>query len=128
MLVTRRAKPAGGAALLDLCVDLERLRSEVTALEVEWRQHTRPACRMRRPPPRLVTRVASAMGGADGAAQRLLEIARRATALMSDGVCRCDVGEWVEAKVSELQRRASVNRGEEINFTTPSFLNPQRRR
>ena len=28
----------------------------------------------------------------------------------------------------ELQRRASVNRGAEINFTTPSFLNPQRRR
>ena len=28
----------------------------------------------------------------------------------------------------ELQRRASENSGAEINVTTPSFLNPQRRR
>ena len=34
----------------------------------------------------------------------------------------------VAACLRELQRRASVNRGAEINFTMPSFLNPQRRR
>ena len=34
----------------------------------------------------------------------------------------------VAACLHELRRRASVNRCAEINFTTPSFLNPQRRR
>ena len=51
--------------------------------------------------------MAATAGGAEGLAAMLLRLGTRAAALMRDGVCRCDVDEWVEAKVMEPHRRAT---------------------
>ena len=89
-----------------MCTELEARKAELATLAEEWRTHSPPAT-ARRPPPRLATRVAATAGGAEGLAAMLLRLGTRAAALMRDGVCRCDVDEWVEAKVMEPHRRAT---------------------
>ena len=92
-----RQTEGSGVALLDACVELVALSSEIRRLEDEWRQQTRPVT-ARAPSPKLVRRVLERVAGEQGVAARLELLCRRMAVLMNEGICRCDVDEWL-AKV-----------------------------
>jgi len=94
-----RQTEGSGVALLDAGVELMALSSEIRRLEDEWRQQTRPVT-ARAPPPKLVRRVLESVAGEQGLAARLDFLCRRMAVLMNEGICRCDVDEWL-AKAME---------------------------
>eukprot|EP00908_Phaeocystis_cordata_P009808 Transcript_20612.p1 GENE.Transcript_20612~~Transcript_20612.p1 ORF type:complete len:440 (-),score=79.26 Transcript_20612:48-1367(-) len=99
-----RGAPGGGAALHELCAELDAASRALDTLHEEWRTQTPPAT-ARAAAPRLRARA-----GEQAARLRatLQDIGGRATPLMGDEVFRADVAEWHAAKVGALCERVDA--------------------